>query len=60
MLLCLNPCFHGEINIISDNSKIKQYLKVSNKSVGGVKEKNPSNTIEISLLSLIHINKKNK
>ena len=58
MLLCLNPCFHGEINIISDNSKIKHNLKVSNKSVGGVKEKNPSNTIEISLLALIHINKK--
>ena len=47
MFLCLNPCFHGEINIISDNSKIKHNLKVSNKSVGGVTEK----TLQILLKS---------
>ena len=58
MFLCLNPCFYGEINIISDNSKIKHNLKVSNKSVGGFKESNHSNPIETSLLALIHINKK--
>ena len=64
VFLCLNPCFHWEINIISNNSKIKhnivwyQQFESFKELIRCSQGKNPSNTIEISHLALLHINKK--